>query len=60
MSRSGIGRRKDDQAGGRALSRPRDDANLNRLNPRTEKGNNLRDGSKLFHGSKILTSIDNR
>ena len=59
MSRSGIGRRKDDQAGGRALSRPRDETNVNWLNLRAEMGNNFVDASKKFHGSKILSSIEN-
>jgi len=59
QSRSGRGHRRDDQSGGRALSRPRDEANLNRLNPRAEMGNNMRDGSNQFHGSSILSSIQN-
>eukprot|EP00090_Calanus_glacialis_P005423 TRINITY_DN14201_c0_g1_i5.p1 TRINITY_DN14201_c0_g1~~TRINITY_DN14201_c0_g1_i5.p1 ORF type:complete len:545 (-),score=143.55 TRINITY_DN14201_c0_g1_i5:24-1658(-) len=69
--RSGRGHMRDDQAGGRALSRPRneqtgrralsrprEEADLSRLNIRAEMQNNMIDGSQQLHSSNILTAID--
>jgi len=54
QARAGRGHRS--QSGRRALSRPRDEPNLGRMNMRTEIENNMR--NLQVNGSTILASID--